>query len=297
MAPREPLRRTRRRPRLAAPDLDDVDVVDDLLRRPEDRSCRGPFSTISIARSTPAQKDLGPASTLRVRRLPDARAGAAWPGARAGADAPARRRYRVDLQLASRGVDDHASAAKGRSPAAAASHADSMSTAIAPVRARRRSRSIPVTTQTVATGPSRAGSPWRLDRLPRCRLTGRSHAFRAPDLRGHDHVPWPRGRVHAPQNPDDTATAPAPLRSGGPSAGACWRSPSWTCLCPYPFCRTSAPGRAERMARASIERGASTISGGWETAPPPAVRAHDASRSLLRYRPRAERGKTKRYRW
>ncbi len=120
------------------------------------------FSTISMARSTPAQNDLGPASS--TRRGPAAAAHRASTGlaarrlrsaARPPVTIPGRSNGRA-------GVSDTArSTATGRSPAAAASGADSMSASSAPLAASRRRLGPPASRSTVITGPVLTRSPAR----------------------------------------------------------------------------------------------------------------------------------------
>src|SRR5215831_10646355 len=214
------------------------------------------FSTISMARSTPAQNDLGPASsTRRGPATPAHRAstGLAARRARSAASPPVTIRGLSNGRV---GVSDTArSTATGRSPAAAASGADSMSASSAPPAASRcRAAAPPARRSTVTTGPATARSPARRS-SPASSGAAAHRVVPCPSLTSvpTTRSPGARSAVSPPPTP---AMASTP-KSAADRACACRRERAG----PYPVTRTLPPagtGRPRRTALASSRSGEHT---------------------------------------
>ena len=134
-------------------------------------------STISMARSTPAQKDRGPASTTRRRPAAAAHRASAGPASRSDRSA-AMPPASVAGPSGRCGVSEMArSTTAGRSAAAASSGTDSRSAASAPAAASRARPAPRASLPTVATWPARRAQPGPPQ------LTGQQRCRRAVDDR------------------------------------------------------------------------------------------------------------------
>src|ERR1035441_9191469 len=218
-------------------------------------SSPGARSTISIARSTPAQNDRGPASS--TRRAPPAAAhlpsaGAASRSDRSAATPPDRPR---GLSSPRPGLSDTArTTTAGRPAAAPSSIADSRSAASAPSRPSL-DRPAPCTMRgTVAIFPAYARRPARRSSPASSGADGQARTPSGPLT----SVPTTR----SPGNSPSRTPPPVPAIASIPNSAA-RRLLAWLTdlRAPNPVCRTSPPlAMPRRIARASSPSGAHTSS-------------------------------------